>query len=194
MTDKNNIENPKTLVRLNNSNSSKNKKTDNTNTLNLIKSDIPNNSPWEKFRKENNKLSSAKKLFENLQNRTKSKEFLNENGISKWQMFKIYWCNNLNRNLNIIYTLKEKLIDKTLSLETLAKNHFDIEMLKILNLNLEDLNSMEDIYYNLFFSSYSYEKLRNHLTENSKETENSLFSLFKTNDNKPAKKLQYFQY
>ena len=93
--------------------------------------------------------------------------------------------------MNKIFKYKEKLIDKSLSLENLNKVYYDVEILKIQNYSQDDLKINEDIYENLFQDSENYKKLRNHLLENNYNSDSSIFSII-TADHKALKNKKKF--
>jgi len=132
-----------------------------------------------------------------------SKAFLTDSAVQrnsktfcgKLSMFKLYWCPKKNPKLNDIFNFKERLIDKVLSLETLNKVYFDVELLKVLNYNIKELRKMDNIHYNLFYDVDIYEKLRNYLYFNNNGTscnDLSILGLFNEEDNSFLKRLEHF--
>jgi len=187
----------------NNSNNDKNNLFKNNNKLhildelNLIREENSSNNCNSKncktIKNENN-LSLIKKRHNNTSNDVKYNSN-NKTFFNKLKLFKFYWCPKTSPEFNNIFLFKEKLIEKVLSLETLNKIYFDVELLKILNYNFKDLRKIDNIHFNLLCNIEIYEKLRDYLYFNNNETSCSdltILSLFNEEDDTFNKRLDYF--
>ncbi len=116
--------------------------------------------------------------------------------FSKLNLFISYWCSKANKKYHKIFNYKEELIEKVLSLETINKIYFDVELLKLLNHNYKELRNMEIIYHNLFYDTEIYEKLRGYLynkNTNTLSSDLSILGVFREEDNTFRRKLDYFE-
>ena len=122
-----------------------------------------------------------------IQNERKENSF-----HTKLDLFKSFWCNSHNPQLNKIFKFKEKLINKILSVETLSKINFDVEILKLINYSQNDLQFIDDIHINLFNDAENYQKLRCHLIENNYNFDSSIFSIITSGNKEIKRKLKGF--
>jgi hypothetical protein len=74
-----------------------------------------------------------------------------------------YWCVKRKRKERIVLDMKEKLIDISLSQETLMRTHFDLEIMKFLLLSNDDLNTLDQNYEFLFCGDSKLDKIRDQL-------------------------------
>lgn len=146
---------------------------------------------------KNNDNNVNKKILPARKQSTALKKISKKNSFSRFILFKYYWCPKSNSKVKSIFKFKESLIDKVLSLETFNKIYFDLEMLKLLNLNISDVRSLDEIYFNLFSEKDIYEKLRKYLYmeshNNPLQKDYAIYVCFKEEDEDFKKKINYFQ-
>jgi hypothetical protein len=72
--------------------------------------------------------------------------------FSELSLLRKYFCRDKNKDLNIneIYKSYQKFIDKSLSVSTVNRSHFDIQLLKMLLLDNGDIGLMDNAYKNFF--------------------------------------------
>ena len=157
-----------------------------------IMKNIQKTNAEKRFKIINNKVFSSNKnnIFRNNSTMTKTININDNKLYSKKDLFKGFWFKCHNPESNKIFKYKKKLIDKILSVETLSKVYYDVEILKILNYSQEDLKYIEDIHNNLFCDSENFQVLRNHLIKNNYNSDSTIFSIISSMSDKDAKNKQ----
>jgi hypothetical protein len=130
--------------------------------------------------------SKPKQVVENLLDEKPVNDKASVVKFSEFSLVCKYFCRDRNKGLNIneVYKSYEKFIDKSLSVSTVNRSHFDIQLLKMLLLDNDDIRLMDNAYKNLFDENNS---CLTDFRENMYDVKEKLFCNIKSNEIKKIK-------